>query len=150
MTKVFLREKKLLYGKRGLYLDFYPPITHPETLKETRREHLRLTIFEKPKTEAEKEHNKETKLLAENIRAQRQLAFQAGVYGLITVRNKPNALIGYFQHLTCRKLQGSKSNYENWLSVLKHLENFTGGNYKFGDLNERFCLDLKDFLLNQK
>jgi hypothetical protein len=26
MTKVFLREKKLKNGKRGLYLDFYPPV----------------------------------------------------------------------------------------------------------------------------
>jgi hypothetical protein len=93
MIKVFLREKKLMHGKRGLYLDFYPPITHPETLKETRREHLRLTIFEKPKTYLEKEHNKETKMLAENIRAQRQLEFQAGVYGFVTVRNKQKDLL---------------------------------------------------------
>lgn len=149
MTKVFLREKKLLHGKRGLYLDFYPPITHPETLKETRREHLRLNIFEKPKTEIEKEHNKETKLLAENIRAQRQLEFQAGVYGFVTVRNKQKDFIAYFRLLAESKLQGSKSNYENWLSVLKYLEKFTGGIYKFGDLSERFCLDFKDFLLNQ-
>jgi integrase len=149
MIKVFLREKKLLHGKRGLYLDFYPPITHPETLKETRREHLRLNIFEKPKTDLEKEHNKETKMLAENIRAQRQLEFQAGVYGFVTVRNKQKDFIAYFRHLSESKLQGSKSNYENWLSVLKHLESFAGGNYKFGDLSERFCLDFKDFLLNQ-
>ncbi len=97
MIKVFLREKKLMHGKRGLYLDFYPPITHPETLKETRREHLRLNIFEKPKTETEKEHNKETKMLAENIRAQRQLEFQAGVYGFVTVRNKQKDFIAYFR-----------------------------------------------------
>ncbi len=146
MTKVFLREKKLMHGKRGLYLDFYPPITHPETLKETRREHLRLDIFEKPKTDLEKEHNKETKMLAENIRAQRQLEFQAGVYGFVTLRNKQKDFIAYFRRLAESKLQGSKSNYENWLSVLKHLETFTGGNYRFGELSERFCLDFKDYL----
>jgi integrase len=32
---------------------------------------------------------------------------------------------------------------------LKHLESFTGGNYKFGDLNERFCLDFRDYLLHK-
>ena len=149
MTIVFLREKKLLYGKGGLYLDFYPPITYPETLKKTRREHLLLNIFEKPKTEAEKEHNKETKMLAENIKAQRQLEFQAGVYGFVIVRNKQKDFIAYFRQLAESKLQDSKSNYENWLSVLKHLENFTCGTYKFGELNERFCLDFKDYLLHK-
>jgi integrase len=76
MIKVFLREKQLKFGKRGLYLDFYPPVVHPETRKQTRREHLRLYVFEKPKIETEKDHNKETRLLAENIRAQRQLELQ--------------------------------------------------------------------------
>ncbi len=149
MIKVFLREKKLLHGKRGLYLDFYPPITHPETLKQTRREHLRLNIFERPKTETEKEHNKETKMLAENIRAQRQLEFQAGVYGFVTVRNKQKDFIAFFRTLAESKLQGSKSNYDNWLSVLKHLETFTGGTCKFGDLDERLCSDFRNHLLHK-
>jgi hypothetical protein len=48
--KVFLREKKLSKGRRSLYLDFYPPIPHPETRKPTRREHLKLYIYEKPKS----------------------------------------------------------------------------------------------------
>ena len=69
MIKVFLREKKLKHGKKGLYLDFYPPIVHPQTAKPTRREHLRLYVYERPKAETEKNHNKETKLLGENIRA---------------------------------------------------------------------------------
>lgn len=69
MIKVFLREKKLKHGKRGLYLDFYPPIIVDG--ERTRREHLRLYTYEKPKTETEREHNKETKMLGENIRSQR-------------------------------------------------------------------------------
>jgi hypothetical protein len=65
MVKVFLREKKLKHGKKGLYLDFYPPIVHPQTAKPTRRENLRLYLYERPKAETEKNHNKETKLLGE-------------------------------------------------------------------------------------
>ncbi len=150
MIKVFLRDKKLLHGKRGLYLDFYPPIIHPETQKQTRREHLRLYVFEKPKIETEKEHNKETRMLAENIRAQRQLEFQSGVYGFVSAQNKKKDFISYFKKLAESKLQGSKSNYENWLSVLKYLKDFTNEVCRFGDINERFCLDFKDFLLSQK
>ena len=73
MTKVFLREKKLKNGKRGLYLDFYPPIVNHATQKPTRREHLGLYIYERPKNELERDFNKETKMLGENIRSKRQL-----------------------------------------------------------------------------
>lgn len=113
MIKVFLRDKKSMHGKRGLYLDFYPPITHPETQKQTRREYLQLYVFEKPKTETEKEHNKETRMLAENVRAQRQLEFQSGVYGFVSAQNKKKDFLGYFQKIAENKLQGSKSNYDN-------------------------------------
>ena len=74
--KVTLREKKLKHGKLGLYLDFYPAITNPETQKQTRREHLRLYTYEKPKTQNEKDHNKQTRILAENVRSQRQIEIQ--------------------------------------------------------------------------
>lgn len=150
MIKVFLREKKLKHSKRGLYLDFYPPITHPETGKQTRREHLRLYVYEPPKNDAEKSHNKETQILAENIRAQRQIEFQAGIYGFVAVRNKQKDFIAYFKKIVEKKREGSKSNYENWLSVKKYLESFAGENVTFGGVTENFCKDFKDFLLNQK
>lgn len=57
MSKVFLREKKLLHGKKGLYLDFYPPIINPETGKPTRREHLKLNVYSRPVNQSEKGHN---------------------------------------------------------------------------------------------
>ena len=139
-----------MHGKRGLYLDFYPPIIHPETQKQTRREHLRLYVFEKPKAETEKEHNKETRILAENIRAQRQLEFQAGVYGFISAQNKKKDFLAFFKKLAESKLQGSKGNYANWLSVLKYLKEFTHEICRFSDVSERFCLDFKDFLLSRK
>ena len=47
--KVALRQKKISKGRKSLYLDFYPPIPHPETGEPTRREFLGMYIFEKPK-----------------------------------------------------------------------------------------------------
>lgn len=44
-TKVSLRQKKISKGRKSLYLDFYPPISHSETGKTTRREFLNLYIF---------------------------------------------------------------------------------------------------------
>lgn len=150
MIKVFLREKKLKNGKAGLYLDFYPPIVNRSTQKHTRREHLRLFVYEKPKTELEREHNKETRMLGDNIKSQRQLELQAGSYGFVATRSRKGNFLKYFEKIADGKLNGSKSNYENWLSVLKHLRAFSPGECKFGDIDEKFCHDFKAFLLQHK
>jgi integrase len=43
--KVSLRQKKISKGRESLYLDFYPPIPHPETGEPTRREFLGMYLF---------------------------------------------------------------------------------------------------------
>ncbi|MCO6149424.1 hypothetical protein [Flavobacterium sp. NRK1] len=48
-TRVTLRSKTLSGGRKSLYLYFYPPVTDPETEILTRREFLKLYIYEKPK-----------------------------------------------------------------------------------------------------
>lgn len=42
--KVTLRQKEITKNRQSLYLDFYPPIPHPETFEPTRREFLGLYI----------------------------------------------------------------------------------------------------------
>ena len=71
-TKVSLRQKKISKGRKSLYLDFYPPIPHPETGEPTRREFLGLYIYEKPKTPIDKQHNTETLQIGESIRQKRE------------------------------------------------------------------------------
>lgn len=44
-TRVTLRLKKISKGRKSLYLDFYPPIAHPETEGLTRRELLGLYLI---------------------------------------------------------------------------------------------------------
>ncbi|MCB9267403.1 MAG: hypothetical protein H6558_20465 [Lewinellaceae bacterium] len=51
--KVSLRKRKLKGGRLRLYLDFYPPIIHPDTGQPTRREFLKLFLYERPKGESE-------------------------------------------------------------------------------------------------
>jgi integrase len=147
--KVFLREKKLKNSKRGLYLDFYPPVKHPETHKETRREHLGLYIYERPKTEVEKNHNKETKMLGENIRSSRQLDLQAGVYGFITSRIKQQDFLAFFWKIVESKSQTSSSNHYVWKTVYYHFENFTDKKCRFGDVTETLCTNFKSYLLER-
>ena len=95
--KVNLREKKLKNGKRSLYLDFYPPIISDG--KQTRREFLSLYIYEKPKTEAERDFNKETRMLAETIRSKRQLDLQANPHNFISPRRKNADFLDFFRKL---------------------------------------------------
>jgi integrase len=145
--KVTVREKKISGGRKSLYLDFYPPIIHPDTGKPTRREFLGLYVFERPKSDPEKQQNKETRYLAESIRAKRQIELQAGVYGFWSQAKRRTDFLAYFRSLAEAR-KDSPNNYENWMSAYNYLEKFTKGHCKIGDIDEKFCDDFREFLLN--
>jgi integrase len=152
--KVKLREKKISGNRQSLYLDFYPAIPHPETGEPTRREFLKMYLFDKAKNPIDKQHNQETFQLAEQIRQKRENHL-----------NKPEIYTGYEKEQLRIKELGEQnfveyfksladkrkaSNHDNWVSAYKYLEIFTKANLKFADLNEKFCNEFKDFLLTTK
>jgi integrase len=152
--KVKLREKKISGNRQSLYLDFYPAIPHPETGEPTRREFLGMYLFDKEKNPIDKQHNKETMQLAEQIRQKRE-----------NYLNKPEIYTGYEKEQLKIKEQGEKnfveyfksladkrkaSNHDNWVSAYNYLFKFTKGNLKFVDLNEKFCNEFKEYLLTTK
>jgi integrase len=152
--KVKLREKTISAGRHSLYLDIYPAIPHPKTGKPTRREFLGLYILDKAKNPLEKQANKETLQLAEQIRQRRE-----------NYLNKPEIYTGYEKEQLKIKEQGEQnfvvyfksltdkrkaSNHDNWVSAYRYLEVFTKGNLKFADLNEKFCNEFKEYLLTTK
>lgn len=145
--KVTLREKKIAGGRKSLYLDFYPPIIKADTGRPSRREFLGLYVFERPKNDSEKQQNKETRSLADAIRAKRQIEIQSGTYGFHNQANKRKDFLAYFKELA-EKRKSSESNYENWLSACSYLEHFTKGYCTFGEIDEKFCIDFKEFLLS--
>ncbi len=165
-TKVKLRQKGISGNRQSLYLDFYPPITNPETGETTRREFLGLYINsesfidEKGKTKkitltpVDRQHNKETLQLGEQIRQKRENHI-----------NKPEIYTGYEKEQLKIRERGEKnfveyfkqladkrkaSNYDNWVSAYAYLEKFANGFLKFADLNEKFCNDFKEYLLTTK
>ena len=101
--KVTLRKKPITEGRHSLSLDYYPPFLHPQTGKLTRREFLRIYLFDKPKTELERFHNKETMALAENIRATRQLEIQNKHFGFISNSSRNESVVGYFGKIVEKK-----------------------------------------------
>ena len=152
--KVKLREKKISGNRQSLYLDFYPAIPHPETGEPTRREFLGLYLFDKAKNPIDKQHNKETLQLAEQIRQKRENHLnKPEVYTgyekeqlKIRERGEQN-FVEYFKTLANKR---KASNHDNWVSAYNYLETFTKGNLKFADLNEKFCNEFKDYLLTTK
>jgi integrase len=152
--KVKLREKAITGNRQSLYLDFYPAIPHPQKGKPTRREFLGLYLFDKAKNPIDKQHNKETLQLAEQIRQKRENHL-----------NKPEIYTGYEKEQLRIKEMGEQnfvayfksladkrkaSNHDNWVSAYNYLETFTKGNLKFADLNEKFCNEFKEYLLTTK
>lgn len=148
-TKVFLREKPISKGRKSLYLDFYPALIHPDTGQLTRREFLGLYVQTKPRTADEKQHNKETRLLGEKIRATRQLEIQSGALGGIPNSKKNTDFIEYFQAMTNKKYT-SEGNYGNWLSVLRQLEACWPNGLIFRDLTREKAVEFREYLLCQK
>jgi len=152
--KVKLRKKKISDNRQSLYLDFYPSILHPETGKQTRREFLGYYVFDNAKNPFDKQHNKNTLQIAEQIRQKRENSLnKPEIYTGYELEQKRIKELGeqnfvdYFKALADKR---KASNHDNWVSALKYLTAFTKGNLKFADLNEKFCNDFKEYLLTTK
>ena len=147
-TKVKLRQRAISGNRQSLYLDFYPAIPHPETGEPTRREFLGLYLFDKPKNPFDKQSNKETLQLAENIRAKRQIEIQAGNYGFLNTKQKAETdFVQYFKQIVETKTGGNKN---GWQTAFNYFEMFTGGNLTLSNLNENLCNDFREYLLTAK
>ena len=138
-----LRTQQLTKGRLRLSLDIYAN-------GKSRYENLKLFLYEKPATVAEREHNKRTKSLAESIMAKRILEMQDGNYNAVTGFKSQASFIQYFKRLTNDR-KSSESNYGNWSSTYKHLVGFTKGHdVTFAEVNEDFLKGFKKYLLNGK
>ena len=152
--KVKLRQKAISGNRQSLYLDFYPAIPHPETGEPTRREFLGLYLIDKAKNPIDKQHNKETLQLAEQIRQKKENHLnKPEIYTGYELQQKRIKELGEQNFVTYFKTLADKrkaSNHDNWVSAYNYLETFTKGNLKFADLNEKFCNEFKEYLLTTK
>ena len=167
-TKVTLRFRMLNTGKETLYLDYYPGIPNPKTGETMRREYLGMYVVPLKKRNGELQTNKdgshkynaedeETIRLAEIIRANRQNELsKAEIYTdaeaemLKAKERSKGDFITYFRDLAKDK---KESNYNNWMSALKHLLDYTkksdnATTKRFCDINLLWCERFRDYLLN--
>lgn len=152
--KVKLLNKSITGGQKSLYLDFYPPIINVKTGKPTRREFLKMYIFDNPKTALEKQRNKNTLGIAEQIRQRRENELnKPEIYSesereLLRLKEKGEQdFIAYFKSLMKFR---KGSNYSNWDSALNYLEDYSGGSVRFVDLDAQYLNGFRQYLLNTK
>jgi site-specific recombinase XerD len=106
----------------------------------SRREYLGIYIYEKPRTEIEKEYNREMLTKAEAIRAIRIQSIINENFGFLD-KNKRNAdFLDYFYQVSTRK-------DPKWSMVYAHFEKFVKGKCSFGDVTVDLCRKFRAYLL---
>ena len=113
-------------------------------------EFLKLYLYDKPKTILEKEHNKETRLLAETIKAHKTIELQSKRHGIISNVSGKIGFLEYFSQMVEKRYEVNGT-YGNWDSTLKHLKKFC--NYKdiqISKVNDSFLESFKTYLLTNK
>jgi len=152
--KVTLRQKPISKGRLSLYLDFYPSIGIVGSDKKTRREFLGLYVMDKPSNPLQKQDKKQTLMLAEQIRQKRNNELnKPEVYTsfeLEQLKAKEKGELSFIAYYEQQMEKRNGKNYDVWYSAFYYLNNFTKGRLKFANLNEKFCNDYKDYLLNAK
>lgn len=141
--KITLRQRSLLHGRLRLSLEYYPPLFDPAKGKKTAYENLKLFIYADPKDTLQKQHNKETLLLAEQIKAKRQLDLQSQLHGFTPDHKRKQLFLPYFRKLADRQRGMSR---HNWDSSVRYFELFAGTDIRFADIDLSLCEDFKAFL----
>lgn len=149
--KVHLRQRKQTKsGSISLFLEIYKGTTttlEGKTKNLRDYEYLNLYLIDKPKTPIDKQHNKDTLQLAESIKAKRELEIKNGLYGFVNDFKQSTNFIDYFRGQMEKRKQ-SDGNFGNWDSSLKHLIKFAGTKVSFREIDQTFCENFRDYLVN--
>ena len=140
-TKVTVRQAKLKNGMISLYLDFYPAIRNPKTMRMTRREYLGIYIYANPKNLMESDYNKDMLMKAEGIRCIRVQSLINEQFGFLDKTKLKADFLAYFKE-KCR------IKHERWNIVYKHFSKYVNNKCTFGDVNIDLCKGFGEYLLN--
>lgn len=135
-----LRERLTSSGRRSLYLDVYVG-------GHRSYEYLRLYLVPEL-TRADKERNRQTRQLADAIRAKRVVELRNGQYGFKSEKAPKTKFFDYYRS-QCEKRFGaeSKGNWGNWFSCLQHLEKYEKReSLTLSDITPDWVQGFKDYL----
>lgn len=141
IPKVSLRKRPIAGAKESLYLDFYPPIRDPFSMRMTRREALGIYIYARPKTDNEREFNKDMLMKAEIIRGLRAQSLLNEEFDFLDKSKKQADFLAYFKAIAQKKDQ-------KWMKVYLHFSLFVKEKCTFGDVTVELCNKFRHYLLN--
>jgi integrase len=145
MAKVKMRMRTIVNNRKSIVLDYSPPLKNPASGKFHRFETLKLYIYDEPADQWERQHNKETMILARTVCAQRQLDIQNRRFGFLSDAVRDSSFIDFFK-IETRKKQQSLS--DDWAMGLRYFIAFAGHDLKFPEVNDHLCEDYKIYLLS--
>lgn len=135
-----LRRRKMPSGLTSLYLDIY---------LDGKRSYEYLKLYLVPeKNRADKEKNRTTLALAEDIRAKRMVELRNGEFGFKPMYKEDTLFYEYYRSM-CEARLGSESrgNWGNWYSCLHHLKIYDGNEkLTFRDITTEWVQGFKDYL----
>lgn len=129
-------------GLTSLYLDIY---------LDGKRKYEYLKLYLVPeKSRADKEKNRTTLQLAEDIRAKRMVELRNGEFGSKSMYKEDTLFYPYYQAMCEARLgQESRGNWGNWYSALHHLKIYDSNeNLTFRDITPEWVQGFKDYLEN--
>lgn len=139
--RVNLRKRLMPSGNTSLYLDVF-------TREGRKYEYLKLYLIPEH-SRADKEKNRQTMQLAEAIRAKRTVEIQNDEYGFKSAYMEDTLFFEYYK-MMCEKRLGSKGNWGNWASCLKHLEKYERNHrITFAQITPKWVEGFRDYLDNK-
>jgi len=152
---VTLRKRAISHGRMSLYLDFYPPIWDDNSSCFSRREYLKLYVYQKPADQYQKMANIENMHTAELIRARRQNEInKLEVYSVFEREQLKIQAVGRESFLDYYKNLGEKKEGNNlsiWTCAITHFEAFLKGkDLMFQDVTVTLIEDFRDYLLKAR
>lgn len=135
-----LRRRLMSSGLTSLYLDIY--IDGKRTY-----EYLKLYLVPE-KSRTDKEKNRATLQLAEDIRAKRMVELRNKVYGFRNAFKEDTLFYPYYKAMCeARCMNETKGNWGNWKSCLNHLMMYDGNQkLTFADITTEWVQGFRDYL----
>jgi len=133
MASITIREKKLKSGERSLYLDIY------ESSERRYYEFLNIRLTKN------KDANKETRMLAEKIKAKKLLELESTDHGFTPSIRKKFDFVKYFE----KQVNTRPPDRTSWQCTLVRLKEFTNGKVKFSQIDDKWLLSIQEFLLSK-
>jgi len=127
----------------SLYLEIYKgTVKAPDGKIKVLRDYkyLNLYLIDKPVTPLDRQHNKETLQLANDIKSKTELEIKNGLYGFSSVTKDKVNFIEFF------KAEAEKKTTQIWMATVTQLISFAGKNVSFAQVTPAFCQEFKDYL----